>query len=156
LKVVFICVGAVKKGCIKKGFSGYLKRIRRYLPVEVIDVREENSSIKMPVEVILRREAERIARKTAAGDFTVALSERGRSFSSGEFSQFVERIVSGGKKRLCFIAGGAFGLHPSVIDGADAVLSLSPMTLPHDLARLVLAEQVYRAFTIMRGEPYSH
>jgi len=85
-----------------------------------------------------------------------ALDERGRSFTSRAFATQLERFAGSGKKRICFIVGGAYGLAPELKARADMVLALSSMVMPHDMARLVLAEQLYRAFTILRGEPYSH
>jgi 23S rRNA (pseudouridine1915-N3)-methyltransferase len=165
LKISFICVGSIKKGYIKDGLREYLKRIERYCPVELIEVKEQ-SRTKKAGPWGLKKEAARILAKVDRADYKVVLSEshagnrergnRGKSFKSADFAGFFERLLKGGKKRACFIVGGPFGLHPEVIKGADMVLSLSPMTMPHELATLVLAEQVYRAFTIIRGEPYSH
>lgn len=156
MKITFICVGSVKKAYIKEGVSEYVKRIRNYFPVDIIEVKEESASIKMPKDDILKKEGERVLKNLKSGDFAVVLADNGRQFSSTEFSRFIEGFMAGGKKNLCFIVGGPFGLHKSVYDASDMVMSFSAMTLPHDLARLVLAEQVYRAFTIIRGEPYSH
>lgn len=156
MKITFICVGQVKKACIREASAEYLKRIKRYSQLEVIEVKEESASIKMPREDIMRKEAQRILDKLKAGDYVVAMADGGVSMTSSELAGFVEKQMSGGKKGITFIVGGAFGLHKDVYGSSDMVLSLSAMTLPHDLARLILSEQVYRAFTIIRGEPYSH
>ncbi len=159
MKITFICVGSVRKTYIKDGVEEYLSRIKRYSPVEVIETKEGPSSFKMPIETVLKDEGERIFKKLKAGnrgDYLIALDEKGRSLTSKGFADFIDRTISGGKNRLAFIVGGAYGLHDSITGMCDMALSLSAMTLPHDLARLVLAEQVYRAFTIIKGEPYSH
>lgn len=156
MKITFISVGSVKKACVKECVDEYLRRIRNYSPVESVEVKEESSSPKTPRASILKKEGERILARLKKGDYVVVLADNGREFTSSEFSSFVEEFRDSGKKSLCFITGGAFGLHKDVHESADMVLSLSRMTLPHDLARLILAEQVYRAFTIMRNEPYSH
>jgi 23S rRNA (pseudouridine1915-N3)-methyltransferase len=159
LKISFICVGSIKKGYVKDGIEEYLKRIERYCPVELIEVREEPHTKKGPVPGGLKKEALRILKRVDGADYKVTLSQtraEGNAFKSAGFAGFIEGLLTGGKKRVCFIVGGPFGLHPEVIEVADIVLSLSPMTMPHELATLVLAEQVYRAFTIIRGEPYSH
>ncbi|MFQ5737150.1 MAG: 23S rRNA (pseudouridine(1915)-N(3))-methyltransferase RlmH [Thermodesulfobacteriota bacterium] len=156
MKITFISVGHLKRSCLADGVAEYMKRIKRYTPFEAVDVREEGGSAKTPKEEILRREGERILKKLAPGDFTVALAEGGRFLGSVAFSKFIGGLADRGTRRVCFIVGGPWGLHRDVLDAASTVLSLSRMTLPHDIARLVLAEQVYRAFTIMRGEPYSH
>lgn len=172
MKISFICVGSIKKGYIKDGLREYLERIGRYCPVELVEVKEEPSTKKGPRPGGLKKEGARILAKVGASDYKCVLSEDGgkggqggegvggragsRAFKSAGFAAFIQRLLAGGKKRLCFIVGGPFGLHREVIEEADTVLSLSPMTMPHELATLVLAEQVYRAFTIIRGEPYSH
>ncbi len=156
MKMTFVTVGSVRKPYIKTGLEQYLKRIGRYADVSLVEVREESSSIKMPREDVLKKEGASILKKLSDSDFNVALSDSGRQMDSRQFSAFIESIISGGKKGVAFVIGGAYGLHQPVCEAADAVVSLSKMTLPHELAFLVLTEQVYRAFTIIRNEPYSH
>jgi 23S rRNA (pseudouridine1915-N3)-methyltransferase len=156
LKIIFLSVGRIKKGYAKDGVAEYLKRINRYMPVEEVVVKDESSGGKVPRVDVLKREGERLLGKLKQGDIIIALDEQGRGFSSAAFAKQMERFLGSGKKRLCFIVGGAFGLSEELKKKADLLLALSEMTMPHDLARLVLSEQVYRAFTIMRGEPYSH
>ena len=155
MKITFICVGPIRKPCIKEGFAEYLKRIRRHLGAEVVEVKEGPYSGKAGA-LSLKREGERIIKRLKRDDYAVVLGERGKNFTSENFSLFIKGQMDAGRKNLCFVVGGPFGLHPSVVERADAVISLSPMTLPHELATLVLAEQVYRALTIIKGEPYSH
>ncbi|MDO8425898.1 MAG: 23S rRNA (pseudouridine(1915)-N(3))-methyltransferase RlmH [Deltaproteobacteria bacterium] len=158
MKITFISVGSVKDPCMKDRAADYLKRIRRYSPIEAVEVKEEPSPAKMPKAEVIKREGERIIKKVKGPDFVIALSESGKEFTSAGFAGFLDSLLSGasGKKGVSFVIGGPFGLHIDVIKRADALLSLSKMTLPHDLARLMLLEQVFRAFTILRGEPYSH
>lgn len=156
MKITFISVGSIKKGYYREGIEEYLKRIKKYSPVEAIEAKDESSSIKMPKDDILKKEGERILKKINEADFVVVLADKGRQFTSHGLAEFIADFMAGGKKNLCFVIGGAWGLHQSVYDRADLTMSLSSMTLPHELARLVLSEQVYRAFTIIRGEPYSH
>lgn len=156
MKIAIISVGRIKKEYIKDGFNDYVSRVLRYAPIETHEVKDAVATQKTLVERSLKVEAERIAGKLRSSDFVVALTDSGRGFTSKEFSGFMEKVASSGKKRICFIVGGSYGLHPTLIEGSDASLSLSKMTMPHELARLVLAEQLYRAFTISRGEPYSH
>lgn len=146
----------MRKGPMKDAASAYLERIKRYCPADMVDVKEESSSLKMPKEEVLKREAARVLERLKAGDYVVAMSETGKQMGSREFARFIEGLASGGRKGLSFIVGGAWGIHQSVFKSSDLVMSLSEMTLPHDLARVVLLEQVYRAFTIMKNEPYSH
>jgi 23S rRNA (pseudouridine1915-N3)-methyltransferase len=156
LKIIFLSVGRIKKGYAKDGVAEYLKRIKRYLPVEEVVVKDESSGGARPRVDVIKREGERLLSKLKQGDIIVVLDEQGKSFTSATFAKQVERYLGSGKKRMCFIVGGAYGLCEEFKKKADLLLALSEMTMPHDLARLVLAEQVYRAFTILRGEPYSH
>ena len=158
MKIAIISVGRIKKDYIKDGFNDYVSRVSRYAPIETHEVKDAPASKKTLVGRSLKVEAERITGRLRGSDYVVALTDSGRAFTSKEFSRFMERIASSGrgKKRICFIVGGSYGLHPTLVEGSDASLSLSKMTMPHELARLVLAEQLYRAFTISRGEPYSH
>ncbi|HBG47272.1 MAG TPA: hypothetical protein DDW94_09840 [Deltaproteobacteria bacterium] len=156
MKICFICVGQVKKAGVGEAASEYLKRIKRYAPVEVAEVKDEPATPKTPREEVLRSEGRRVLTKLSPGDFVVVLSDTGRQMTSSQLAKFMQGLLNSGRKRLVFIVGGAYGLHNDVYDASDELLSLSPMTLPHDLARLVLYEQVYRAFTILGNEPYSH
>lgn len=153
MKIVVISVGKIKKDYAKAGAAEYLKRLKRYSPIEFIETKEEPAA-KTPYS--LEKEAEKIIKNIQEGDFIAALSDKGKQYTSKGFADFINTIASKGTRRLCFIVGGAYGLHSSIIEGADLTLSLSQMTLPHDMARLVLLEQIYRAFTILRNEPYSH
>jgi len=156
LKITFVAVGSVKKKAVADAAADYLKRIKRYAPAEAAEVRDEGASPKVPREDVMKKEGQRIIAALGESSYTVVLADNGRQMTSHEFSRFIERLMDQGRKNVSFVVGGAYGLHRDVYDRADLVLSLSAMTLPHDLARLVLYEQVYRAFTIMRGEPYSH
>ena len=154
MRIVFIGVGPIKKGYILEGVKEYAQRIKRYADVESINIKEERVPKKGSRQAALKKEAARILERTKKGGFAVVLAEQGRSFTSRGLSDFIERFDGGAE--LYFITGGPFGLHKSVTEAAGLVMSLSEMTLPHDMARLVLTEQVYRAFTIIRAEPYSH
>jgi len=156
VKITFVAVGSVKKSSIAEASAEYLKRIKRYAPVDIVEVKDEGASLKMPREDVLRKEGQRILSALGQGGYTVVLADTGSSMTSAAFSKFIEGLMNQGRKNVSFVVGGAYGLHKDVYGTADLVLSLSAMTLPHDLARLFLYEQVYRAFTIMRGEPYSH
>lgn len=156
MKITFICVGQVKKSALKEPALDYLERINRYAPVELAEVRDEPYSAKVPREDVLKKEGQRILQRVREGDYVVALSEEGKSMTSAGLSRRVQTLMDSGRKGAAFIVGGAYGMHSEVYQRADLVLSLSAMTFPHDMARLMLFEQVYRAFTILRGEPYSH
>jgi len=143
----------MKKGPLREVFEDYSSRIKRYLPLELVEVREARSTGK--AREAARAEGERVRSRLAPG-FVVALDERGRGFTTAGFAAFMERLMNEGRKRVSFVVGGPWGLDPELRAEADLVMRLSELTFPHDLARVVLAEQVYRAMTVIRGEPYSH
>ncbi|MBI5047619.1 MAG: 23S rRNA (pseudouridine(1915)-N(3))-methyltransferase RlmH [Deltaproteobacteria bacterium] len=155
MKLVLISIGRIKKDYIKTGTREYLTRIQRYSPIEVVEVKEETGA-NIPIAKVLEKEAQGILKSIKQGDFVIALADKGKHYSSNKFAEFINELSAAGKRRICFIIGGAYGLHQKVLEGADLVVALSPMTFPHELARLVLLEQIYRAFTILRNEPYSH
>lgn len=143
----------MKKGPLREVFEDYSSRIKRYLPLELVEVREARSTGK--TQEVARAEGGRIRSRLGPG-FVVALDERGRGFTTGGFAGLMERLMNEGRKRVSFVVGGPWGLDPELRAEADLVMRLSELTLPHELARVVLAEQVYRAMTVIRGEPYSH
>ena len=156
MKITIVSVGSLRKSCVKDAVDDYLKRIGNYCAALRVEVKEEPYSKKAVKDASLKKEAERIKKLFKPGDFIVALDDEGKPFTSTEFSRFVEGFMVKGGKNLSFVVGGPYGLHPSVIKAANVTLSLSKMTMPHEMALLVLAEQVYRAFTMIKGEPYSH
>ncbi len=156
MKLLIIGVGKIRTGYLREGIEGYVTRIKRYHPLESLDIREEKQGGSHLLSSVLKKEGERILSKLEKSDFAIVLHDEGGQTTSRGFADSIEKLLSSGKKRICFIIGGAYGLHPSVIERADTVLSLSKMIFPHEMARLVLTEQIYRAFTIIKGEPYSH
>lgn len=153
MKVVVLSVGADKSGLFEPAVDEYARRIRRYTPFELTEIKP---SRKGGIDPMRAREEEGLAllARVDPRTFVVAMDERGDLLDSEAFSKKVlqEAMLRG--RDLAFLIGGAEGHSDAVRARADRVLSLSPMTLAHRLARLVLAEQIYRAFTIARGEPY--
>ena len=129
----------------------YEERAKRYWRLEVAEVPRARGGAAREV---IAREAALIRARLRPGHATVALSRGGRRFSSVALAKWLERLTWGPERGVHFLIGGAFGLDAKLVEECDLVLSLSPFTLPHDLARLVLAEQLYRAGTIVRNEPY--
>jgi 23S rRNA (pseudouridine1915-N3)-methyltransferase len=129
----------------------YLERLARYVRVAEIEVREAGRA-PTPAEA-MRIEAERLRERLPAGGLTVALDRRGAAWSSEQLAARVERWTVG-PGRVSLVVGGSHGLHPALVEAADERWSLGPATLPHELARCVACEQLYRAFTILRGQPY--
>lgn len=153
MKICLLCVGRLSIGYLREGAADFEARLQRYLPVRIVELKEEKSG-KNDVEYIRRQEGRRILEKIPAGSFVIALDERGRSVSSEKLATLLERHMMESTPELTLIIGGAYGLCAEVKQRADLLMSLSEMTLTHQMARLVLLEQLYRGFTIVRNEPY--
>lgn len=151
MKLIIAAVGKMRQGPARKLADDYHTRIGRYRPLDLVDVRESAASLP---EDRQREEAEALWRTVPDGAVVVALDERGKEWTSTELASFLEARMTAGTRHLALLVGGPEGHAESTRARADVVLALSRLTLPHDLARVVLAEQVYRAFTIVRGEPY--
>ena len=132
----------------------YERRAARYWTVAAVEVREERASKSMTTQAVQQAESARLMQKLPEGCESIALTRDGEGWSSSRLAQYLERLALESKQGAAFLIGGAFGLSDELVKQADRRLSLSAMTLPHELARLVLAEQLYRAGTILRGEPY--
>lgn len=146
MRVAIIAVGKVKEREIRAALDDYYGRIRRYAKLEEIELKDAS-----PSEV-----RDRFTKAIDPRGRTIALEVEGEAWSSRRLADFVGECELGSVPSVSFLIGGAYGLPPEISRAAHRRLSLSAMTLPHRLARLILAEQVYRAYTILRGEPYSH
>ncbi len=138
---------------VTAAFSDYAARMPRQLPITLVEVRPEPRSGGKPRDALLRAEAARLNAALPAGCYRVALDERGSELTTAALARWLERR-SGEGRDLAFIIGGPDGLAPAIVNGADMRLRLSALTLPHALARVVLAEQLYRAVSILRNHPY--
>lgn len=146
MRVVIVAVGKVKDRGLREVLDDYLGRIGRYARVEETELKDAEEAVLV----------ERFRKVIPDRARVVALEVDGQVWSSRRLAQFVGRCEGSGVSAIVFLIGGAYGLPPSVSGEADVRLSLSAMTFPHRLCRVVLAEQIYRAFTILRNEPYSH
>ena len=149
-----IAVGKTKEPYLQAGEADFLKRIRRYVPIEMIIVKEERILQGKPQELILHAEATRIRSRIKPDELLVALDIEGRQMDSPQFARFIEQNRARGVHKMTFVIGGALGLSQDFLEECHHRLSLSSMTFPHQLVRLILLEQIYRAFTIIRGEKY--
>jgi 23S rRNA (pseudouridine1915-N3)-methyltransferase len=154
VKLRVIAVGRDRRDPLVLAAGEYLERAGRYYPVELVELKEEPARGSVPVERVQQAEAERFERAIGDGDLVIALDERGRELDSVGLARRLEGWALEGRGGVAFLIGGANGLAPSVRARAHETWRLSRMTLPHRMARLVLAEQLYRACTIVRGEPY--
>jgi 23S rRNA (pseudouridine1915-N3)-methyltransferase len=140
MKIVVLAVGKLRDRHVAALCDDYLARARRHLPVEVVEPEDDAA----------------LARRWPTGGEVIALEPGGVSWTTEELAQQIERRMTHGTRTLTFVIGGADGIPAALVKRAQLRLSLSAMTLPHRLARLVLCEQIYRALTIIRGEPYHH
>lgn len=154
MKIEIIAVGKLKTSYYKEAVEDYVGRIQHYTPLTLTEIPDEEIRKGSDPVRLLQREADQLLRKIASQDFVIVWDERGKSISSEELATLIETIQNQGVSKINMLIGGALGLHESVRKRANKVLSLSQMTFPHQLARLIILEQLYRAFTILRGEPY--
>jgi len=152
VKLVVMAFGKLRSRELAAAAAEYLKRLRRYAPAEVVELREERGE----EPAARRKEAARLSGALADGDWLVLLDERGRQMTSPELAGLLAERTRAGGGRLVFLVGGPFGVDEAVRRRASLTLSLSRMTLPHELARVLVLEQLYRAWTILRGERYHH
>ncbi len=155
MNLLIVAVGKLREPFYRAGVDEYLMRIRRFLPIEQVEVptgtgEESNGKGKGA----LSKEAASIEKHLSDGGWVVALDPTGRMMTTEEFSKWLQDAMNASVPRVSFVVGGAWGLATSIADRANLKLSLSPMTYPHELARLVLAEQLYRALTLWKGLPY--
>jgi 23S rRNA (pseudouridine1915-N3)-methyltransferase len=156
MKITLVFVGKTKKDFITEGIRTYSKRISSYIPFNIIEVPEPKHSGKESETAIKDAEAEKILKYVNRDDHVVMLDERGRMVSSEEFAEYIEGKSVGSVRHLVFVIGGAYGLSDELYDRANDIISLSRMTFSHQITRVIFLEQLYRAFSIIRGEPYHH
>ena len=155
MKITLLLVGKTSSTEIKSICDDYRKRINHYLKMEEVVL--DNSNIKLAdKQKIKEKEGELILKKIAATDFVVLLDDKGKEFTSVQFAQYLENAFNQSMKNVCFVVGGAYGFSDAVYKRANAKISLSKMTFSHQIVRAIFSEQLYRAFTIMRNEPYHH
>lgn len=155
MRIRFLFVGKSDDAEYARGVERYAGRIARFAHCEVVVVKEERSGARADAAGIRKREAERLLAALKPRDLLVLCDERGRERTSAEFARDLRGWLDSGPSAVAFAVGGAFGLDASLAPRARAILSLSRMTLPHQLARLLLAEQVYRATATLSGVAYS-
>ncbi|MDE6165112.1 MAG: 23S rRNA (pseudouridine(1915)-N(3))-methyltransferase RlmH [Muribaculaceae bacterium] len=156
MKVVLIAVGNVKSPWAAQGEKTYAQRIGHYIPYETVIVPDVKTSKATTPQMQKEAEGNVILSKLQPADSVVLLDERGKQPTSRQLAEMMQGHMNSGVKRLVFVIGGPYGFSESVYARAGRLLSLSSLTFPHELARLIFTEQLYRAMTILRGEPYHH
>lgn len=156
MKLTLLLIGSTDKKYIKEGIEDYLKRVTFYIPFEVKIISDIKNNRNFSPHQQKEKEGKAILDHISTGDELVMLDEQGTEMSSIEFSKWIEKRMINGSKQLTFIIGGPYGFSEAVYQRADSKISFSKMTFPHQLVRLIFAEQLYRAMTIIKGEPYHH
>lgn len=157
MNIQIVVVGKLKEKYLIQGINEYLKRLGSYAKVQVVEVPDEKAPEVLSaaeMEQVKAKEGERILSKISADTYVLALAIDGKQRSSEAFSENLDQLMTYGKSKITFVIGGSLGLSQAVLVRSDEKISFGKMTLPHQLIRLVLVEQIYRAFRIMRGEPY--
>jgi 23S rRNA (pseudouridine1915-N3)-methyltransferase len=156
MRLVLIFVGKTKERFVQEGIGKYLRYLKPYVDIELRDLKEEKIRDLGEAPLVRKREADKILKAVPAGAFLCALDERGHEFTSHEFAQFLNNQLESGVREMAFVTGGAMGLDESITERANKVVALSRWTFTHEMARLVLLEQLYRAFTIIKGKTYHY
>lgn len=157
VNISIVTIGKLKEKYLKQGIDEYLKRLSTYAKVEIIELPDEKAPENLSeaeMEMVKEKEGIRILEKVSDDTHVIALAIEGKMKSSEELAKDLDRLATYGKSKIAFIIGGSLGLSSQVMKRANDMLSFSKMTFPHQLMRLILLEQVYRAFRINRGEPY--
>ncbi|MDO9341841.1 MAG: 23S rRNA (pseudouridine(1915)-N(3))-methyltransferase RlmH [Bacteroidales bacterium] len=156
MKIALLQTGKSTDKNISEAVDLYSSRIKKYSVFEIITLPEIKNTRNMSVQEQKIKEGKKIIHSISVDDYVILLDERGKELRTVEFSGWVEKLFILPKKRILFVIGGPWGFSDEVYSSADFMLSLSKMTFPHQLVRLLFLEQLYRVFTIMKGEPYHH
>ena len=156
MKIKFCSIGKEHESYVNSGVTDFTRRIAKYYPVEWKIIPPPKNAAVLQEAELKHKEAGSLFELLKKDDFLVVLDETGKSLSSPALAAFLQARANESVKQVIFLIGGAYGLHESVIQRADYIWSLSKLTFPHQLVRLILAEQVYRACTILRNEKYHH
>jgi 23S rRNA (pseudouridine1915-N3)-methyltransferase len=156
MKVSFLQFGKTRQDYISEGILIYAKRIKHYTDFEMVNLKEIKNSKSPDANNLKKQEAKEILKYISKDDFVVLLDEKGKEYSSIRFAEFINNKLITGCRKLVFVSGGAFGFSDEIYKIANEQLSLSKLTFSHHMVRLIFMEQLYRAFTIIKGEPYHH
>lgn len=156
MNIRLLTIGKTHTKYIQEGIGEYLKRLRYYIPFEIVELPDARISSKSSESQQKEKEADIFLDKISPSDCVVILDERGKELTSVDFSKFIEKNILAAKKSMVFLIGGPYGFSSKIYERADHKISLSKMTFTHEMVRLFIAEQIYRAMTIMRGESYHH
>lgn len=157
MQIHLVTVGKIKEKYVKQGIAEFEKRLRPYCKLKMDEISDEQAPEQLSakeLEQVKDKEGTRILQKIKPQEYVIALDIQGTSWSSEQLADAMDRLATTGKSQITFVIGGSNGLSDEVLKRADQRLSFSKMTFPHQLMKLILMEQVYRGFRIMKGEPY--
>ena len=156
MRITLLAVGKTNDPHFIAGIEEYARRIRHYLPFDIEIIPELRNTKSLTEEQQKEKEADLLLKTFCQGDYIILLDEHGREYRSMEFAAWMEKRMAAGPKRLVFTIGGPYGFSPRIYQRANEKVSLSKMTFSHQMIRLIFAEQIYRAMTIITHEPYHH
>jgi 23S rRNA (pseudouridine1915-N3)-methyltransferase len=156
MKITLITIGKTEDSYLSQGIEIYTKRLKHYVPFRILEVPELKNTKNLSREQQKIKEAELIFKNISNTDYVILLDENSQELSSRQFSGFLNKKMVGGQQHLIFIVGGPYGFSKEVYDRSNEMISFSKMTFSHQMIRLFFAEQLYRAYTILKGEPYHH
>lgn len=156
MKISLITVGKTDVKWVREGLELYVSRLVHYIPFTLVEIPELKGVSSFTQSQIKSREGELVLKAVKPSDEVILLDEHGKEFRSVDFARLIEEKMSRGARDLVFVIGGAYGFSEEVYSRADGKISLSQMTFSHQMVRTIFAEQLYRAFTIIKGEPYHH
>ena len=156
MKILLVTVGNTDKKYMKEGIDEYIKRLSFYIPFETKVIADLKNRSALSVDLQKEKEGQMILSQVLPGDHLILLDEHGSEFSSVEFSSWIEKKMITGLKQLVFVVGGPYGFSKNVYQRADFKIALSQLTFSHQMVRLIFVEQLYRAMTIIKNEPYHH
>ena len=157
MNITILCVGQTKEKYFRDAIAEYQKRLSRYCKLQIIEVPDEKTkenASEAENDLIRKKEGERLLKHIKDSDYCITLEIDGKMLTSEGLSKEIDRLGLAGKSSLVFVIGGSIGLDTAVLKRSDYALSFSKMTFPHQLMRVILLEQIYRSYRIMRGEPY--
>ena len=156
MKITLLTIGKTEDKYLLEGIDIYLKRLKHYIPFKILEIPELKGTKSLTREQQKIKEAELIFKNIHSTDHIILLDENGQEFSSKQFSNFLNKKMVGGQQHLVFIVGGPYGFSEEIYLRSNEKISLSRMTYSHQMIRLLFTEQLYRAYTILKGEPYHH
>ena len=156
MKITLLTVGKTDKDWVRQGMDIYVSRLKHYIPFSVVEIPELKNVSAMTKDQIKAKEGELILKQVKPADDLILLDERGKEYTSVELAKVIQDKISYTGKDMVYVIGGAYGFSDAVYQRANSKISLSRMTFSHQMVRAICVEQIYRAFTIMKGEPYHH